>query len=134
MNKAILGVTLTAALLATTGCVGAADESSKIQAMLVETICMSSDAVASMTSMDFTSMSADELTKAQADIEAKGKEMQEKMKDMPKKYGFETEEAAENAFKKISDKEAFRKTVSDEATKKCNPKPELLNDILAELK
>lgn len=138
MKKSLIALSLGAVLLTSTGCMGAsADETGRLTNLLVDTVCMTSDAMASvmdMSNMDFTKMTPEDIQKKQDEITKKGEEMEKTVKGLPAKHGFADEKAVDAAFNKVSDKAGFRTKVSDAAKAKCNPKAEVLDGMLNEIK
>lgn len=137
MKKSLLSLGLGAILLTSTACTGAsAGEEARLTDLLVDTICMTSDAMASVTDManlDFTTMSAEEIQAKQDEITQMGEEMESKVMALPEKHGFESQNAAEDAFTNISDKEAFRNKVVEATKAKCTPSQDILDGMMNEL-
>lgn len=138
MKKVVLGLALSVALIASTSCsMGGSGDKDRLVALLVDTVCMTQDATASIMDMangDFSNMNSADIEKKTAEIKAKGEAMEGKMKDLPKTHGFAQDSDVDAAFGKITDKAAFRKEIEDKAKAKCNPKADMMSSILDNIK
>ena len=133
MKKSVVYLALGVALVTSTSCMeNAGSDKDKLAGLMTDTICMASDAFSSITdsaNMNTSTMSAEDIQKKQDEITKKGADMEAKVKELPKTYGFADESAAEAAFKKLSDadKADLRTKVEGNAKSKCNPPAEMLN-------
>ena len=131
MKKTLACGVLGVSLVLLTGCTGASNDA-KLSSLLVDAICISSDALSNMP--DFSTMSAEELTKASTDMEKKADDMKKTIEELPKKYGFASDADVEKAMTAVANKEEFKKKVRTDATAKCAPKADILDGMLSEVK
>lgn len=117
----VVGIALAVTMLAATSCGN--DENARVAGLATDSICLANDTFASMMGSGAAEMSADQITAKRAEVEGK-------LKDMPKQYGFADDKSVETAFANITDKAAFRKDVTAKVKAKCNASDEVLNGAL----